>query len=198
MTLSIDAVFAPLDFPAVGRRTDDAASVRGHAAGYAAGRRQAEQELQELRSSIAAEAQAARVSATAELTRAMNALESATAQLRAQELPVLESVDGAIARAAFELAEAIIGHELADGEGSARTAVRRATESSPAAATRIRFNPRDIALMAPHQFAPGLVLVGDETIEPGGAVVEVDNGSIDARVMSALARAKAALVEAAP
>ncbi len=128
----------------------------------------------------------------------MNALESATAQLRAQELPVLESVDGAIARAALELAEAIIGHELADGEGSARTAVRRATESSPAAATRIRFNPRDIALMAPHQFAQGLVLVADDTIEPGGALVEVDNGSIDARVTTALARAKAALVEGTP
>lgn len=197
MTLSIDAAFAPLDFPAVGRHGDSAASVRGHAAGYAAGRKQAEQELHELRSAIAAEAQAARESATSELNRAINALGSAAEQLRAHERPVLESVDGAIARAAFELAEAIVGHELADREGSARAAVRRGIESAPAAPARIRLNPRDIALIDHTEFGSGLVLVEDDQIEPGGAVVELDNGSIDARVTSSLARAKAALGEGA-
>ena len=90
-----------------------------------------------------------------------------------------------------------MGHELADAEGSARAAVHRATESSPVEAPRVRLNPRDRALITGRELSSDVVLIDDPSIEPGGALVELDHGSIDARVTTALARAKAALAEGA-
>ena len=191
--MSIDAAFAPLNFPAVGRRTDDEASVRGHAAGYGAGRRQAEQEMDALRSALALDAQSRAEAAAADLRLALDALERSTVLLHAHHLPALKSVDLAIAAAAFELAEAIVGHELSAGPGSARAAVERATSAVPGVVTRIRLNPQDIAHIAPHEFGVDLVLVEDVDVERGGAILEVEHGSIDARISTALARAKAAL-----
>jgi flagellar assembly protein FliH len=191
--LSIDAAFAPLNFPAVGRRTDDDASVRGHAAGYAAGRKKAEQELDELRTALALDAQSRSESAAADLRLAVAALERSAELLRAHEVPALESVDAAIAAAAFELAEAIVGYELSAAPGSARAALARATDAVPVAVTRIRLNPEDSALIALHELGAGVVVVDDPSVERGGAILDIEHGSIDARVSTALARAKAAL-----
>lgn len=191
--MSIDAGFAPLNFPAIGRRTDDEASVRGHSAGYTAGKRRAEQELDELRATLALDATVQVERDSAELRLAIDALEHSAVLLRAHHLPALQSVDLAIAAAAFELAEAIVGHELSTGPGSARAAVQRATDVVAVVLTRIRLNPADIALMVPHEFGAQLVLVEDPDIERGGAILEIEHGSIDARISTALARAKAAL-----
>ncbi len=198
MTLSIDSTFAPLSFPALGQRHDDGATVRGHATGYAAGRKQAEQELAQLRATAMAEMAQHGDALHGELERAIAAVTRAAEEFRAREVAAIESVDAAIASAAVELAEAIVGYELSATDHSARAAVERAARAAGAIGATIRLSPDDLAVVTSHaEFAAGLELVADPTLARGDALVEMLNGSIDARISSSVARVRAALAEGA-
>ena len=195
--MSPEPAFSPLNFPALPgqRQSDERDSIRGHAAGYAAGRKQAEAEAAVLREQIHAEAARATELATAELRAASDALARAAAELRARQLPALASVDASIASAAIELAEAIVGHELASGDGSARAALERASAEAVPEGTVVRLNPQDIRVIEAEGGAPGVELVPDHSLQRGDAVVDLAHGSIDARVSASLARARAVLVD---
>ena len=197
--MSAEAAFSPLAFPALpGAAADERATIRGHAAGYAAGRKQAETELAALRDSIRTEAARAAEAAAAEVRSAVEALTRAAAELRARQVPVLQSVDAAIASAALELAEAVVGRELATGDGAARTALERASGEAVPEGSLVRLNPGDIEVIAGTGTTwAGLELVPDGSLDRGDAVIELAHGSIDARVSAALARARAALAEGA-
>lgn len=197
--MSLDAAFSPLNFPALpGGAGDERASIRGHAAGYAAGRKQVEKELEAMKSDIADDATRRIEQHRREVSLALDALARSAAEFRSREVPVLESVDAAITAAAIELAEAIVGHELAAVRGAARAAVDRAVGEAGTTATSIRLNPDDIAIIVGETLGhPDLELVADPTLARGDAIAVTGDGSIDARISSALARAKAALVEGA-
>jgi len=194
--MSAEQAFSPLAFPALpGQGNHERDSIRGHAAGYAAGRKQAEAEAAVLREQISAEAARATALATAELRAANDALARAAAEFRARQVPVLASVDASIAAAAIELAEAIVGHELSSGDGSARAAIERASAETVPAGSVVRLNPHDIRVIEAEGGAPGVELVPDHSLQRGDAVVDLAHGSIDARVSASLARAKAVLVD---
>ena len=194
--MSAEQAFAPLAFPALpGQGNHERDSIRGHAAGYAAGRKQAEAEAAVLREQISAEAARATALATAELRAANDALARAAAEFRSRQAPVLASVDASIAAAAIELAEAIVGHELSSGDGSARAAIERASAEAVPAGSVVRLNPHDIRVIEAEGGAPGVELVPDHSLQRGDAVVDLAHGSIDARVSASLARAKAVLVD---
>ena len=200
--MSTESAFSPLAFPALSGQGSQAAdernSIRGHAAGYAAGRKHAEAEIAALRESLRAEAARAVEEARAEVRTAVDALLRAAADLRARQVPVLQSVDASIAAAAVELAEAIVGHELATADGSARSALDRASGEAVPAGSVVRLNPQDIAVIAAEGTTwAGLELVPDLSLDRGDAVVELAHGSIDARVSAGLQRARAALSEGA-
>ena len=200
--MSTESAFSPLAFPALAGHGSAAAeersSIRGHAAGYAAGRKYAEAEIAALRESLRAEAARAVEEARADVRSAVDALVRAAADLRARQVPVLQSVDASIAAAAVELAEAIVGHELATADGSARSALDRASGEAVPAGSVVRLNPQDIAVIAAEGTTwAGLELVPDLSLDRGDAVVELAHGSIDARVSAALQRARAALSEGA-
>lgn len=192
-----ESAFSPLTFPALpGQAPDERDTIRGHAAGYAAGHRQAEGEIAALRDSLRAEAERVSESARADLQLALEALARAAADFRSRQVPVLQSVDASIAAAAVELAEAIVGHELSTADGSARAALDRAALDAVPAGSVVRLNPRDIQVIVEEGGSPaGLELVGDAGLQRGDAVVELAHGLIDARVSASLARARAALVE---
>lgn len=199
--MSTETGFSPFSFPALpdGSRADQRASIRGHTAGYAAGRRLAEQELEALRESIVRESVQRAEQASAELQLALEALERSAEEFNNRELPLLNSVDAAIAAAAVELAEVIIGRELSSADDSARAAVARAMQEVVAPANVVRLNPEDIAtITARGRHKPRIELVADATLSRGDAVVELADGSIDARVSSSLARARAALQGGTP
>jgi len=194
--MSAEQAFSPLAFPALpGQGNHERDSIRGHAAGYAAGRKQAEAEAAVLREQISAEAARATALATAELRAANDALARAAAEFRSRQAPVLASVDASIAAAAIELAEAIVGHELSSGDGSARAAIERASAEAVPAGSVVRLNPHDIRVIEAEGGAPGVELVPDHSLQRGDAVVDLAHGSIDARVSASLARAKAVLVD---
>jgi flagellar assembly protein FliH len=198
--MSTDAAFVGLSFPAIdtarSREELERARTRGHAAGYAAGLRRASEEA-------AIIAAAARIAsdefATAErasVLSALRALSAATERVAALKRPVLAEADLALAAAAIELAEVIIGRELEDAPLSARTAVRRAlADVDPDDVLAVRLHPDDLAVLAADANADAaLHFIADASLERGDAVVDVPNGSVDARIASALGRARSVLL----
>lgn len=198
--MSTEQAFSPLSFPALPgqAKSDERDAIRGHAAGYAAGRKQAEAELAGLRERLESEAAEASEAARARIGSALEALARAASDFRSRQAPVLQSVDASIASAAIELAEAIVGHELSTAGGSARAALDRASVEAVPAGSIVRLNPQDIAVIVAEGGAqPGLELVPDYSLERGDAVVDLQHGSLDARVSASLQRARAALTEGA-
>lgn len=198
--MSTEQAFSPLSFPALPgqAKSDERDAIRGHAAGYAAGRKQAEAELAGLRERLESEAAEASEAARARIGSALEALARAASDFRSRQAPVLQSVDASIASAAIELAEAIVGHELSTAGGSARAALDRASVEAVPAGSIVRLNPQDIAVIVAEGGAqPGLELVTDYSLERGDAVVDLQHGSLDARVSASLQRARAALTEGA-
>jgi len=63
----------------------------------------------------------------------------------------------------------------------------------------VRLNPSDLAALDPSTIeAAGVALAADPSLARGDAVTEFSNGFLDARISTALARARAAIEEARP
>lgn len=194
--MSPEAAFSPLSFPSLpGVGGDERATIRGHAAGYAAGRRQAELEAEALRQEIADDAARRLDDQGRNVSLALEALGRSAQELQSRELPVLQSLDAAILAAAVELAEAIIGRELAAVRDAAQSAIDRALTPAGSVAASVRLHPADLAVIERETAGhPALELVADPTLARGDAIAFTADGSVDARISSALARAKAALL----
>ncbi|MBF0672306.1 MAG: hypothetical protein IR160_06960 [Salinibacterium sp.] len=201
--MSTETAFSPLSFPALGSSTpglvEAQARTRGHASGYAAGMRAAEETLQAERDRAAAE-HAALMEATRKRADALTALLSAAVESVNQHVaPVLAEAQAAIAVASVDLAEAIIGVELADGPTSARAALKRALgDVDPAAVLRVRMHPDTLSALEsldPARLPEDISFVADPALAPGDAVAELPDGHLDARIGAAVARARAALLD---
>jgi flagellar assembly protein FliH len=198
--MSPEPAFARLTFPSLGviepSEDLDRARIRGHAAGYAAGLRKAAAEAEALEvAALAAQEQRSTASREA-MSSALGALRSATEQACAIRRVVLAEADSALAVAAIDLAEAIVGRELDDSENSAKAAVHRAMSVVAAdEVLAVRLHPEDLAVInADGAAPPGLQLVSDDSLDRGDAVLEVSDGVVDARISTALARARAVLL----
>ncbi|MFS0702834.1 FliH/SctL family protein, partial [Cellulomonas sp. 179-A 4D5 NHS] len=100
--------------------------------------------------------------------------------------------------AALELAAAVLGTELADGERSARAALARVLGNPlvPGVHT-VRLHPRDLAALQAAGGVPatsGVELVADPALAPGDAIGEHPDGYLDGRIDAALDRARAVLL----
>lgn len=200
--MSTDTVFSPLTYPSLGiteqdRRTAQARA-RGHAAGYAEGLRAAAADIQRLRDRLAAEHAAELRHGHEQVARAIGTLATAAEALDARTAPVLAEAENSLFVAAIELAEAILGRELADVKTGARAALDRAiAHVEPSGVRAVRMNPDDLACLDPDtRSAVGVDFVADPSIRRGDAITELPDGYLDARIGTALARARAALLDA--
>ena len=198
--------FSAVTFPSLrGERGsgDESARARGHAAGYTAGLRAATAEVDARIARHDAEHAAAMLHQQTRVDRAVALLESAAA-LHQRTLPVLQDAEDTLVATAVELAEAILGHELGDTETSARAALSRALIPGADAVAgsgrpqAVRMHPADLALIdqVTRQDA-GVEFIADVGLARGDAIAEFPDGFLDARIGTALARAKAALGSAA-
>jgi flagellar assembly protein FliH len=197
--MSTEAPFAELSYPSLAsdatRDEFERARVRGHAAGYAAGLRRAEADA----AALAADELAARTErdalATDEIRSVLAAVDAAATVVANADRLVLEDADAALAAAAIEIAEVIIGHELRDGDASARAAIARVTAVMQNDDVQVvRLNPADYAIVREQaDAASGVRFIADPLLQRGDAVLEVANGRIDARISAALDRARAEL-----
>jgi flagellar assembly protein FliH len=171
--------------------------VRGHAAGYAAGLRAAADDTEALRAGLRADHDRLEQVRQAELDRTIAVLTAATRALNAVALPIVADSEDVLVASALELAEAIIGHELCDEEASARAALARVTtQPINSVVPLVRMNPDDLALLADELLAhQGVTFVPDPLLNRGDAIAEFPDGFLDARIGTALERAKLALGE---
>ncbi|MHA7189995.1 FliH/SctL family protein [Arthrobacter sp. MDT2-16] len=195
--MSTDAL-TPVAFPRLGpgsgQAAHHAAVTQGHAAGYADGLVLARAELAEHRARLDAEHAAARAHADALLAQRLRVLDAAARALDARTAPVLDHARTRILDAALGITEALLGHALQDGPSSARAAVERALAAADGEEVRaVRLHPADIDLLGPGIVPTGVDLVPDAALQRGDAVAECPDGSIDARLGTALARVRSAL-----
>lgn len=213
-----DTVVHRVAFPVIvdpaGRERASSADVRGHAAGYTAGLRAAQAETDALRARLEAE-HAARVTALqADTARRIAVLDAATNAMLSTVAPVLADAEASVASAAVDLAEAIVGnvvrasrpaHDAAvtdgpDGPGSreariasgAEATVRRALASvDRTVPVAVRLSPADAARVS--RLDLPVPVVADGALRDGDAVVDLPDGMLDARIATALDRARTAL-----
>ena len=202
--MSSDPEFATLSFPSlrtvVRDETEDRARIGGHAAGYAAGLRAAEAHAATHLAALEAEQKTALVHLQARVDLSISILNAAVVALHDRTVPVLESAHAAIAEAAIQLAEAVVVSELGDAGTAAKSAMLRALDSvDPATVQTVRLSPADLSVLDEATIAAaGVTFTADASLSRGDAVTEFSDGFLDARIATALARARTAIEEAHP
>jgi flagellar assembly protein FliH len=192
--------FAALAFPVL-RDTDftevaERARVQGHAAGYAAGRREATATLDAELAALHAEQADVLAAARAEIATAAALLRSASAAWSEAAQSAGDVADQAVLAAAVELATLIVGAELADHERSALAAARRAlATASDVPVQALHLHPADLAVVAAAGDIAGVRLVPDPTLQRGDALADLPDGVVDARIGTAVDRVRLALLE---
>jgi flagellar assembly protein FliH len=182
---------------ASGPAAEQAGYTEGHAAGYAAGVRAAAKEQRRWRDRMAAEQAASLAAGQQDLDRAVRALAVARTDFAHRNVQALQDAEEILARTALELAEAILGYELAEGTRTARAALARALSGNDSATVlAIRLHPADIDVLSREgqELPAGLPLIADPSLGRGDAKVEYQQGWFDASLRTALGRARTALL----
>ena len=184
--------------PAARSRKEDRGYTQGHASGYAAGIQAAAAEQRRLREQFHAEHRAMLDAGRLAVAQAVRVLEAAAAASQQRRGAVLEEAQDVLAASAMELAEALLGYELNDGGNTARAALARAlaTVSDVQTVTTVRLHPADLAALDAVDVGSvaGVELKADAALSPGDAIAEYPQGWLDARLSTAVDRAKAALL----
>ncbi|MBK5224008.1 MAG: hypothetical protein JJE52_14275 [Acidimicrobiia bacterium] len=156
-----------------------AGSAEGHAEGLETGRELAASEHQ------------------AVVGPALQALEQASAGLVARNAVALVDIESGVVELALALAATILDREIAVAVDPGGDAIRRALRLAPERGEiLVRLNPADIdGLGDTASLAPGrdLEIVADPSVGRGGCLVETDASRVDARIETALDRARTAL-----
>lgn len=198
MSLSTDA-FSPAAFPRLGGADAGAERarerLRGYADGHAEGFRAAAAEAGAVHRHAEDERQARDAASAREVATALAALEAASRSLAERERALATVAHTDILRYAVELAETLLVGELSDDDRSATAAVRRALAVVDAGEIRaVRLHPDDLLVLERlAEDTPAFVLVPDETLTRGDAVAVLAHGHLDARIGSALKRARDAV-----
>jgi flagellar assembly protein FliH len=180
-------------------RIHESARVQGHAAGFAAGAAEAARELEAERAAARRRYEDDARAAKARTDYVLSVLQNAGEAMFTRAAPVSDGMEDALATAAVQLAEAILGRELADGTEAAKAALARATGTPvPSPVHTVRMHPEDLSVLdGPTRDAAGVTFAPDPALRRGDAVAEYADGFLDARLSAALDRMRAALTAGA-
>lgn len=174
----------------------------GYAAGWVAGARAAADAAAEAERRRAEDARRAQAARDAEVAAVVELLAQAAARVAARAAADEAHLRSVLQAAAFELAEAVLRRELRAGPDSARELVARALAMPGGlAGATLHVSPADLPLVTAHvadagvALPEGVTLVPDARLAPGDVVLEDDRSAVDGRILAALDRARAALVE---
>jgi flagellar assembly protein FliH len=170
----------------------------GFAAGYAEGQARAAAELAMDAAAQRQEHERQLEQQSQQVERALSALAAAATALERRLAPTAEETERLALKAAVEIAESLLGRELALTATPALDAVRRALALVPADGELIvHLHPTDARTAADGVRAAALgrsvQVVEDASVEPGGCVVDSGACHVDAQIGPALDRIRAAL-----
>lgn len=171
----------------------EAAVAEGRAAGFDAGFRAGHEAGLE-----AARAEQERVASDhrARLASVLDAADAAVAAAMARLGEAMDAGARATVDAAFSIAEAIVGRELATATDRGRDAVARALALAPEGVeVSLRLHPDDAGDLGADDLLDGraVTVVADPSVRPGDCVGEAGWTTIDARIGAALDRVRAVL-----
>ncbi len=179
----------------------DAGYRDGHALGVAEGREQGaaqaaleERERAQVRAQVDASERLTRDQRYEAVARTLDErIDAALVELATR----LEVSGHQVVHLGVELAVALAGRELALADEPARAALERALALAPDSPTVVaRMHPSDVALADWDR--PGLEVVADHTVEPGGCIVEAGDTTVDAQLSGAVERLRAVVAELSP
>lgn len=172
-----------------------AARAQGYAVGWSEGRRAGEEHARAQAEAEMRDRSAEHARQAAEHEHAVAALRLAVQRLHGTVVEISAAVEAQTVDVALQLAEAVVGREVALADDPAADAMRRALALMPADTTvTVRLQPQDRAGLDPSEFAEyGVRLVDDTSLGRGDAVVETDTTVVDATVTAALARVREVL-----
>jgi flagellar assembly protein FliH len=190
--------------PTLVRAFDElAVEVREHAqqegfdAGYADGLLQGRAEAEQALAAERAADQERLRERIEELIGARDVLLSAAARLESRQTAALADVEEMVLRAAYDVAEAIVGRELKLAADPVRDAVSRAMSLVPIeAAVVLRLHPEDAALLdltAEWTRGQEVHVVADRSLERGDCIADAGPTRVDARIAAALNRVREVL-----
>lgn len=188
-------------------RAEEAERQAGYAAGYAAGWAAATREEAELVEARLQQRTELEHEAVARLDQLGRALSGARECARAMASPELQATAEQLMLAAVTLAEDLVGVVLSEPRRRVSAAVARAVAvEEDAGVVRVRMHPDDVVtyhrMVADHTSSltlpDGVDLVADPSLRPGDALTELEDGFLDARLSSAIARLREELAAAVP
>ncbi|MFI5953586.1 FliH/SctL family protein [Cryptosporangium sp. NPDC051539] len=180
----------------------EAAKAAGFAAGWADGKRVAKREAEAARAAADAETRRFQQARQAALQHALQTVAAAAAGLESRAVPAAAEIEDELVSAAFVLAEAVLGRELALADSPGRDAVARALELVPVGRpVLVRINHADYAALTAEADHEGplvidgrtVTLEADASLASGDAIAESDATVVDARLSAALLRVGEAL-----
>jgi flagellar assembly protein FliH len=177
----------------------ESARAEGYSAGWSEGRRVAAADARVEAEAVARDAAAAEQARIQRHASTLEAVAVAATQLERRAVPVFEEFTESILAVATELAEAVLGRELALATDGGADALRRALELAPRQRpVTVRLNPEDLATLAVLDSTVEIdgrtvTLVPDASLQRGDAVAVCDTTEVDARLTAALDRARKAL-----
>jgi len=177
-------------------RTRTAARSQGYSVGWAEGQRAAREAARRQAEAVAADHAEAEARRETEHRAAVAALEAAAVRLHDTVATVSAAVEEHASGLAWELTEALVGHELRSATGP--DVVRRALQLAPTEpVARLRMHPDQLADLNPAHLAElaerGVDVVADPALGWADALVEAADHVIDARISTALERVREVL-----
>ncbi len=179
----------------IAERSRDAARAQGFAAGWAEGRRVARDQVADAERQHSERLEAHLRAQVAHQQSVTAALEAAVARCTETARATAEQISGQAVELALQIAEAVLGRELAVAADPGADALRRALVAvEPEVAVVVRMHPADRDALDPAVLAgrPSSV-VADPAVRRGDAVVETESTVVDATLTAALARVREVL-----
>ncbi len=117
--------------------------------------------------------------------------------LAERETTVRSELEDQVVAVAMQIAEVIVGHDLAQPDERGRDAIARALALAPVQGdVTARLHPADIAVLGDDTdlaFGRVLAIVADPSLTPGDCIIDVASCRIDARISAAVDRAREVL-----
>ena len=194
-SLAADRAWAPaLDLTTRGQSAFDPARIQeavdeGYAAGFDAGQAAAT-------TAARAEIDALIARVGTEASALLASLGAAGDRLARTEAQTAAAYAAAVSHAAVGIAEAIVGRALSEPTVAAMAAVERVLATVDRRHdVRVQLHPEDIALLEAAELPDHVTLEANPGLRRGDAVAQTDDRTVDARVSTALDRARLVLEE---